>query len=575
MKLIIAKTAGFCMGVRRAVELVLDAPGSHQKPIYTYGPLIHNPQVLDLLADKGISALDDAPDTGEGTILIRAHGIPPQTKDKLKGAGFDVIDATCPRVIKVQSIIRKHAAQGYASIIVGDWDHPEVIGLLGYAGKNGHVIGTLEELKALPTFDRAILVAQTTQNARLFSELQAWVQERRRHYKVFDTICDSTNKRQAEIQDLAGCVDVVVVVGGKSSGNTQRLAEIARRTGKPTFHIESEEDLDFQALATARSIGITAGASTPNWVIKRVFRTLEALPYRSGRIWRRMIYAVERFLLLTNLYVSLGAGCLCYACARLLQIGNSLPYVLIAVLYVQSMHLLNHLTGSRADRYNDPERGAFYRKYRYPLSLLAVAAGGGGLITAFGVGWVPFLLLLVMSLLGLSYNLQIVPKGLGRGKYRRIRDIPSSKTVLIAMAWGVVTAVLPFLAQTGTATPGMILVFLFSVGMVFTRTAFFDILDMQGDRVVGRETIPIIIGEKRAMRILKYILAGTAGLLFAATAAGLVSSLGYALMVCPAFLAMVIAAYRRRRMLPGGRLEFLVESHFVLTGVVAFFWQAF
>lgn len=575
MKLIIAKTAGFCMGVRRAVEMVLDAPGNHQKPIYTYGPLIHNPQVLDLLADKGISALDDVPDVGEGTILIRAHGIPPQTKDKLKRAGFDVIDATCPRVIKVQSIIRKHAARGHASIIVGDWDHPEVIGLLGYAGKNGHVIGTLEELKALPVFDRAILVAQTTQNARLFGQLKAWVEKNRQDYKVFDTICDSTNKRQAEVQELAECVEAVVVVGGKNSGNTQRLTEVAQRTGKPTFHIESEEDLDLQALAGARSIGITAGASTPNWVIKRVFRSLEALPYRSGRIWHRMIYTIERFLLLTNLYVSLGAGCLCYACTRLLQIGNSLPYVVIAVLYVQSMHLLNHLTGSRADRYNDPERGAFYRKYRYPLSLLAVAAGGGGLITAFRAGWVPFLLLLVMSLLGLSYNLQIVPEWLSRGKYRRIRDIPSSKTVLIAMAWGVVTAVLPFLAQTGTITASMVLVFLVSVGMVFTRTAFFDILDMQGDRVVGRETIPIIIGEKKAMRILKYILAITAGLLFAATAAGLVSSLGYALMICPAFLAMVIAAYRRRRMLPGGRLEFLVESHFVLTGVVAFFWQAF
>ncbi len=575
MKLLIAKTAGFCMGVRRAVEMVLDAPGKQQRPIYTYGPLIHNPQVLELLADKGISALGGIPPSGVGTVLIRAHGIPPLTREKLEQAGFAVIDATCPRVIKVQSIIRAHAARGYASIIVGDWDHPEVVGLLGYAGERGFVVADLEELQALPAFEKAILVAQTTQNAHLFADMRAWTERHRPRYKVFDTICDSTVKRQAEVEELAAAVDAVVVVGGRNSGNTQRLAEIARRSGKPTFHIETEADLDPQALAGAHRIGITAGASTPNWVIKRVYRTLEALPYRSGRSWHRAAYAMERFLLLTNLYVSLGAGCFCYACTRLLDIGGAGPHVLIAVLYVQSMHLLNHLTGSRADRYNDPERGAFYRRHRVPLSLLAVAAGGGGLVTAFRMGWVPFLPLLVMSLMGLSYNLRIVPPWIAGGRYRRIRDIPSSKTLLIAMAWGVVTTGLPFMAQTGALTLSAALVFLISAGMVFARTAFFDILDMQGDRVVGRETIPILIGERKAMRLLKYILAATAGLLLAATATGLVASLGYALMICPAFLGAVIAAYRRRRMLPGSRLEFLAETHFVLSGAATVLWQAF
>ncbi len=129
MKIILAKTAGFCMGVRRAVEMALDAPNKHINPIFTFGPLIHNPHVLNLLKEKGISVLNNIPDHGSGTILIRAHGVPPETTKKLKKAGFSVIDATCPRVIKVQSIIKQYTSQGYASIIIGDKDHPEVIGL--------------------------------------------------------------------------------------------------------------------------------------------------------------------------------------------------------------------------------------------------------------------------------------------------------------------------------------------------------------------------------------------------------------------------------------------------------------
>ncbi|UCH20437.1 MAG: 4-hydroxy-3-methylbut-2-enyl diphosphate reductase, partial [Deltaproteobacteria bacterium] len=160
MKILIAKTAGFCMGVRRAVEMVMDAPHEYEEPICTFGPLIHNSQVLALLEEKGICTLNAIPSQGSGTVLVRAHGVPPQAKQNLKNAGFKVIDATCPRVIKVQTIIRKHARKNYASIIVGDKDHPEVIGLLGYAGEKGHVVGSLEELNALPAFDKAIIVAQ-------------------------------------------------------------------------------------------------------------------------------------------------------------------------------------------------------------------------------------------------------------------------------------------------------------------------------------------------------------------------------------------------------------------------------
>ena len=561
------------MGVRRAVEMVLDAPNKHENPIFTHGPLIHNPQVLSLLEEKGVSIINDIPDQGSGTILIRAHGVPPEAKSNLKKAGFKVIDATCPRVIKVQTIIHKHAKQGYASIIIGDKDHPEVVGLLGYAGDKRYVVDSFEGLDSLPQFDRAIIVAQTTQNKIFFDKVKKWAAHRFPHYKVFDTICDSTARRQHEVQRLAEAVDTVIVVGGHNSGNTRRLAEIATQTGKPTYHIETESELDLEALAPARHIGITAGASTPNWTIKRIYRALEILPFKKGQSLYRLLFNIQRTLLLTNIYVSIGAGFLCYASTKLQGIANFFPHMLISILYVQSMHILNNLIGTKADRYNDPDRASFYVKNKVLLSLLAFTAGGVGLATAYAMGLLPFMILFVMSIMGLSYNLRLVPERFARGKYRRIRDIPGSKTVLIAVAWGIVTSVLPSLSTLGGIRPSTALVFFWSASLVFVRTAFFDILDMQGDRIVGKETIPILLGEKKALRFLKSILLFNLGILLVSSAFHIISNLGFALVICPIFVFIVLSAHERGHMLPGTRLEFLVETHFVLAGVVTIIWS--
>ena len=556
------------MGVRRAVEMVLEAPNKHENPICTFGPLIHNPQVLDLLREKDISTLEHIPEYATGTVLIRAHGVPPQTKQNLKKAGFKIIDATCPRVIKVQTIIRKHAQKKYASIIIGDKDHPEVIGLLGYAEGKGFVVDNLDDLDSLPSFEKAIIVAQTTQNILFFEEIKIWANNKFPHYKIFDTICDSTAKRQAEVQNLANSVDAVIVVGGQNSGNTKRLAEISKKTGKPTYHIETESEIDVDALSEVKCIGITAGASTPNWVIKKIYRTLEALPYKKKHGLQRVIFSIQRVLLLTNIYVSIGAGCLCYACIKIQGITNNLNHVLISMLYVLSMHIFNNLIGTKADRYNDPDRSAFYNKNKILLAFLAFAAGGIGLMTAYSVGWIPFLILFVMSITGLSYNLRLIPKRFAYDKYRRLRDIPGSKTVLIAMAWGIVTSVLPRLSVSGNIHLNTAIIFLWSLSLVFVRTAFFDILDMQGDRIVGKETIPILLGEKRALRLLKTILVINFGILFISSAFQLISSLGFVLLICPAFIFIMLSAHERGYMLPGIRLEFLVESNFVMAGVV-------
>ena len=569
MKIILAKSAGFCMGVRRAVEMVLDASRKSASHIYTYGPLIHNPQVLSILKERGITVLDDLPDKGSGTILIRAHGVPPQTKRCLGEAGFTVIDATCPHVVKVQTIIRKHTHQGYASIIIGDKDHPEVVGLLGYAGDAGYVVGTIEELRALPIFEKAIVVAQTTQNSGFFQKVQEDVRRMAPHYEIFNTICDSTERRQAEVTQLADHVDAVIVVGGHNSGNTDRLAQIVRQSGKTILHVETEAELDSEALASAQSIGITAGASTPNWIIKKVYRTLEGMLIEKKRGWRSVLFNLQRTVLLTSIYLSFGAGGIGYAAMKLQGFDPSFSLVFVAMLYVLSMHIFNHLTGTKADQYNDPDRASFYKTHRVPLAFLAVTAGGVGLIMAYWVGRVPFLILAAMSIMGVSYNRRLVPSWLSAGPIRRIRDIPGSKTILIALAWGMATAVVPSIALSKTITFGTLLAFLWATCLVFVRTAFFDILDIHGDRIVGRETIPILIGEKRTLRLLKWILTCSIGMLLISSLFHLIAPLGYFLIVCAVSLYMMLLAHEQGRMLPGIGLEFLIETHLVSCGVIA------
>ena len=291
MKVVIAKKAGFCMGVRRAVDLTLDLVNQEEPNISTFGPLIHNPQVLEVLQDKGVGVLKQIPLAAHGTVIIRAHGVPPAHKERLKQSGLTVKDATCPRVLKVQAIISKHRKLGKTTVIIGDRNHAEVDGLMGYAGPDCHVVSNEAEAAALTLARPYIIVSQTTQDERVFEQITAIITDRCPGGEVFNTICDSTHRRQDEVRKLTEQVEAVVVVGGKTSANTTRLAEIAAGLGRPVFLIESEEELEVASLGKFDCVGVTAGASTPTWMINRVVRALEAIPddghqFLCGLGWR-------------------------------------------------------------------------------------------------------------------------------------------------------------------------------------------------------------------------------------------------------------------------------------------------
>jgi len=568
MKIVVAKTAGFCMGVRRAVDMVLDASNTAQEePIYTYGPLIHNPQVLEMLEEKGIFRIDKIPPKGKGIVLVRAHGVPPEDEKALEKAGFTVINATCPRVVKVQVIIHKYAQKGYSTIIIGDEKHPEVVGLLGYAKNSGHTVTSMEQFEKLPKFENAVIVAQTTQDTVFFDRIKRWCEIHAPHYKIFDTICGSTERRQAEIRKLANENDAVIVVGGKQSGNTKRLAQIAAGAGKPAVHIEEISQIDYKELSSTKSIAITAGASTPNWIINDTCAQVEKNLQKLHPI-PMFLLKLRDFLLKTNVMAAAGAGSLTYACSGLQGFDKDFHHALIAMLYVLSMHILNNLFMIKPDKYNNPQRALFYKNNRLYLWISVIVSGATGLYLSFAAGVLSFMVLLIMSFLGLSYNLKLIPSIARKGQLIRIKDIPGSKTILITIAWGTVTCLLPAVANQSNLLP-VAVVFIFAAGLVFARTAFFDILAIQGDRITGKETLPILIGEKQSFNIIQYILIFDVCIVLFAFFMDLLVNKAFILAFIPLIMFLLIKFFRNDTRISGDHREFIVESTFLGEGLLS------
>ncbi|MFH1726078.1 MAG: 4-hydroxy-3-methylbut-2-enyl diphosphate reductase [Elusimicrobiota bacterium] len=279
LDIIAAETAGFCPGVKTTLERVRELALAGKSPIYTLGALVHNKQVVELLEGKGIRAVAslDEIEGKDGVVVIRAHGIPPEKEAELRASGFEIVDATCPLVKRVHAAIDKRAAEGYTTVIVGDKGHAEVIGLMGYAKGKAFVVSGPEEAEKLPRIEKANVVAQTTQEEDVFRRTAEVIERKSGQTVVSDTICKPTRDRQKETAELAKSVDMMVVIGGKHSANTARLALLCRRLRPNTVHIESADELDPEAVAAAGKVGVTAGASTPGWLTDKVVARIKEI----------------------------------------------------------------------------------------------------------------------------------------------------------------------------------------------------------------------------------------------------------------------------------------------------------
>jgi 4-hydroxy-3-methylbut-2-enyl diphosphate reductase len=509
-----------------------------------------------------------------GRIAIRAHGIPPQERKAIKEQGFRIINATCPRVARVQGIIKKHALRGYHVVIVGDDNHAEVIGLKGFANGRALVLNRPEEVDQLPEIDKLLVVAQTTQDERAFKTIAARLEKRYADAKIYNTICDSTHNRQEEVRALCDEVDAMVVVGGRQSGNTQRLAGIAAATDTPTFHVETEEELDREQFKDFKVVGVTAGASTPNWLLRRVVHELESIRPRGVQPLLRTLDRQMRFLLQSNLYVAGGAGCLSYAAAVLQGIKPRLADFFITFFYVFAMHVLNRYA-DRASRFNYPSRAAFYERYKFPFFLASLSAVSVALVLAKAEGMSIFLALLALTGLGLLYSVRIFPESWLRFvRVAKLKDIPASKTIFIAGGWSVVATLLPALRGGWHLSVPTVFALVVVFVLVFVRSALFDILDIQGDQLVGEEPLPIVIGEKRTSRLLVYLVLALLLLLVLASPLGLTTDFSYMLLITCGYMGFYLFVHKRELMRPGSlRFEALVETSFYFCGLLAVIYQ--
>ncbi len=279
--IIVAQTAGFCFGVRIAVDMAKQA-GEKLGHAYTNGPIIHNKQVVNYLKSIGVEEMQDYSQLKPGdTVIIRSHGVPPKTERMLKELNINVLDATCPFVKKVHDKVRQLVEEGYFVVIIGEEGHPEVIGTLGHleeVGGKGVVVENFEDLvKKVPKRNKIGVVAQTTQSEDFFREAVGYLAENTEELKVFNTICDATSVRQEEVKKIAPEVDVMIIIGGKHSGNTQRLYQISKALNPNTYHIETADELQRQWFENKENIGVSAGASTPDWIIQEVVNKIKEI----------------------------------------------------------------------------------------------------------------------------------------------------------------------------------------------------------------------------------------------------------------------------------------------------------
>jgi 4-hydroxy-3-methylbut-2-enyl diphosphate reductase len=584
LKIILAKSLGYCLGVRRAMNLAFTALKRAKGPIVSVGPLIHNQAAFDLLKQKGLSLYQEGmaltPDT---TVIIRAHGLPLEREMALKESGARVINATCPKVAVVQSLLLKESDKGTNIIIWGQAGHPEVEGLLGYSKGRGVLIGSIEDIESLPDFDKVLLVAQSTQDISLWEDIVKSVSFKyhEKDFRAVNTICQATIVRQREAHELANLADALVVVGGKESGNTKRLYNILNSSGKSAIAVENPEDIPPSFADGKSKVGVMAGASTPNWQIRMVAQALLASGRASERNFAANLGRFFRALVLSSTYVGLGCGVYGWALSKVMGYNLGSIYFGLYVYFAVANHLLLGFLDRGSARYNDPDRAAFLHKYESSLIMLGLFCLLLSFSSAFFIGMKSFFCILVFSLFSLTFALKRVDRTLEEIRLGTLRlSLMFNKTIKGAMGWASLLTIIPMLGDPPllplsckgvlSAICAFGLVFL----QVFTRCFLLDMLDAKGDRVFERETPASLLGYIRAPKFLAGLLIiWTIYLLFLQLSLGIINYLIPLILIGPLYNGLILHRLRTRTFLGGYHFDLLVDGQFFLLAILIFLWS--
>ncbi|HTL97973.1 MAG TPA: 4-hydroxy-3-methylbut-2-enyl diphosphate reductase [Holophagaceae bacterium] len=567
MKVIVAKTAGFCWGVKRAMDAVLEASTKQGAgPVQTLGPLIHNPQALELIGKRGV-AVAAAPDKVEnGTVVIRAHGIPIQDlrglKERAKKGELNIVNATCPEVAKVHNKIKKWSPKGYFTVILGSHGHAESIAHRSFAEHGSIIVANMGEAMALPDeqLEKVLIVSQTTFTVKDFHEISGYLRDRAKDVIIENTICEDTWTRQDEAKSLAQAVDYVIVVGGKASSNTKHLAELAQHYGKPVQYVETAAELDLKAFKGSETVGVLAGASTPTWLVDEVVDVLEQLGDGASRLgsFLRAGFGAPVLLAAGSSLMTLGVH-------KWLGLGLTWRFPVITGAYVLGMFLLSPYLDPHGLGAKGPARARFLERNRSALLTAAIVSLALALGLSASFGLVPLGVLSGATVLGALYKLPLGGHSL--------RNIPGSKDAVVALALAVVAVAMPV---WHFHAPWNLRAFaaLFLVGVLaFARTVVNDIRDMQNDQIVGQETLPILLGKGPAKKVLAamlgVLLMGTLWLTFQSRHAVHPMLTALILLVCAAYPLFYLWLFHERFTAGRARFQVGVELSFYMLGLLA------
>ena len=537
MKITIARYAGFCFGVRRAIDITFRVRQENpNKRIYTLGQIIHNPQVIEALKRRGIGIIHDINDKRlkAGDIaIVRAHGISPLKKQALEDRGVEVIDAACPMVLKVQSIIKKVAKDVDLVVIVGDKNHPEMDVHLSVAGDKGVLVENVEDARKISRVKRLAVVAQTTFDVSIYKDIINILKEKSDILDISDTICRSTVDRQNEVKDLAKDHDTFIVIGGENSANTKRLAEIAEKEDRQVIRVESPDQLGDITISDSAKVAVIAGASTPHWVIEECINALKAMHSHSG-----IESSVLKLLAETPLLPSLGS--MGVAMAALVFCSQKYNWEVLLTIFFLAFS----------------STGPARRSRQWPL--WAVSTG-----IAVSLGLVST---------GLSGGLLVM----GVSLLRPLIDVGGVKDYLRSIYGAVIFILISVISPLSLAGASIDPSIVMLIAYVSTHYLGVEILlglkNMERDAIIGRMSLARYMNEDKSILILEYTIMGLALVLFLSFPLKIAPALAYGLLPPLFFLAKGIDFYNEQVIFDNRMFTIYIQGLWAIVPAMGVLW---
>lgn len=566
MKIEMAKNSGFCMGVRKAVIKIVDELNSSKESIYMYGPLIHNPQTIEVLKNRGLVTINSLEEISNKQIAIRTHGIPVEENKKIRKNASRTINLTCSRVARVQSIIKKYSGDGYYTIIIGDKDHAEVIGLKSYARSGVHVVSDFDDIKNIGHADKYIVVSQTTHERNQYDCFVSEISKKFINVFVMDTICDSTKLRQDDVKNgISRGIDTLVVVGGKNSANTSRLLKIGLDSGIKSFHIETDAELKKSDLKDSQYVLVTAGASTPGWIINNVLEKLYIIKNEKSNFLVKGLKFYLELLIRSNIISSLASFIMVLLAQLYAGIDTDFRYAVISSLFIFVMYSVNNYLDRNFLIQSNSYKYKIYDKYGTILLFLSIISFIISIIAALNISYQVATILLITYSFGILYSTPAVKKMVKHTGINILKRIYNTK-VVTEPGWLLSVIVIPYYGMNVPA--GIYLsAFIYFFIFIFIRHMIIDFVAYQGDLILGRDTLPTWLGVKASI-FVTYGVVSTGSIFFILVSFFSGRLIFILLVLCIIFYALLLKKIQKTDYLISLRYEFIIDSNYFLMALI-------